>query len=121
MGGKYNCNVKCGDGKVITPDEECDDAGTGTGDGCDDTCKEEDGWICNGASPTVCTEDLSDSTIVGDEVCDDGTPGDGRGCTADGLGVLPGWDCPCTPDCKCTPICNDLIIISPETCADGNT
>jgi len=82
--GIFDCVVKCGDGKVITPDEECDEANTDPDDGCDDKCMEEAGWICDGASPTVCKEDLSDGTIVGDEVCDDGNPTDGKGCTADG-------------------------------------
>jgi len=48
----------CGDGVVETP-EVCDDGGTTTGDGCDDMCEVETGWTCDGADPTVCTEDTA--------------------------------------------------------------
>jgi len=46
----------CGDGVVESP-EVCDDGGTATGDGCDASCEVEAGWTCDGADPTVCTED----------------------------------------------------------------
>ena len=35
----------CGDGILEFP-EECDDDNTTNGDGCDDTCRVEDGWEC---------------------------------------------------------------------------
>ncbi|MBU0458693.1 hypothetical protein KJ652_05925 [Patescibacteria group bacterium] len=44
----------CGDG-VITPStgEVCDDKNTDVFDGCDDKCKKEIGWKCEG-EPSVC-------------------------------------------------------------------
>lgn len=46
----YTCNTTgcftiCGDGIVVTP-EECDDGGSGNGDGCSADCKAEDHWTC---------------------------------------------------------------------------
>jgi cysteine-rich repeat protein len=42
----------CGDG-VVTPDENCDDGNTISGDGCSANCTIEAGFACNG-SPSVC-------------------------------------------------------------------
>jgi len=46
---------ECGDGVINQVSEECDDDNTSDDDGCDDNCKEEDGWVCEGAAPTACT------------------------------------------------------------------
>ena len=43
----------CGDG-LIELFEDCDDADTAPGDGCDAGCKIESGWTCEG-EPSVCT------------------------------------------------------------------
>ena len=43
----------CGDGVQQDP-EVCDDGDTSDGDGCASTCLPEDGWECDGASPTIC-------------------------------------------------------------------
>ncbi|MCA9490659.1 MAG: hypothetical protein KC621_12095 [Myxococcales bacterium] len=48
--------LACGDG-VVTPDELCDDGGVADGDGCSATCAAEDGWTCDGESPSTCTYD----------------------------------------------------------------
>lgn len=40
------CVTKCGDG-ILTEDEECDDGNTTDGDGCNSSCKIEDGFICS--------------------------------------------------------------------------
>jgi len=45
----------CGDG-VKTWTEQCDDANQSGGDGCDATCRVEDGWRCSG-SPGICNKD----------------------------------------------------------------
>ncbi len=42
----------CGNGKVETG-EACDDSNAIPTDGCDENCKIEDGWVCNG-DPSVC-------------------------------------------------------------------
>lgn len=46
---------ECGDGTINQITEECDDGNTSDDDGCNDKCKEEFGWICEGSSPTACT------------------------------------------------------------------
>jgi cysteine-rich repeat protein len=43
----------CGDG-AVGGIEECDDANTDPGDGCDDTCAVEEGWECT-EEPSMCT------------------------------------------------------------------
>ncbi len=47
-------NSECGDG-LTEGDEECDDHNTASNDGCSSDCKLEDGFICEGSAPTVCT------------------------------------------------------------------
>ncbi len=42
-----NCSSSCGDGIIISgDDEECDDGNTLDGDGCDGSCRAEEGWSC---------------------------------------------------------------------------
>jgi len=58
-----------GNGIVESP-EVCDDGNTTDGDGCDSVGAVETGWTCDGADPTVCTEDpvptICDTAIFGD-------------------------------------------------------
>lgn len=60
----------CGNG-VLNVGETCDDGATWPGDGCDDACQSEAGWLCVGA-PSDCVEDCGDGVIIGGEECDDG-------------------------------------------------
>lgn len=46
------CSEVCGDGLRI--ELPCDDGNTLDGDGCSSSCRIEDGWSCNSASPSVC-------------------------------------------------------------------
>ena len=83
---------ECGDG-TTQPGEQCDDANSVIGDGCDPSCLFE---ICGNGVLTP-----------GTEACDDGntTPGDG-----------------CAADCSCeTEVCGDGIKGCLEECDDGNT
>lgn len=41
------CIAVCGDGNVMTNDEECDDKNVANGDGCSNLCKVETGWKCS--------------------------------------------------------------------------
>ena len=66
------CIIPCGDGIVVSPDENCDDGPLNI---CNPNCLGNAvGWNCDGASPTVCTEICDDGLIVGIEECDDGDP-----------------------------------------------
>ena len=95
----------CGNG-VVEGAEACDDNNMDAGDGCDASCAEEAGWICDGADPTTCTEDCGDGLVVGDEDCDDGNTVDTDGC-------------PTT--CEAA-FCGDgFIQAGVEACDDGDT
>jgi cysteine-rich repeat protein len=115
----------CGNG-CIEFSEQCDDADTETGDGCDDDCQEEQCWSCSsgqltggsgpvaclGGGPSFCSEDefcaiCGDGEVELGEQCDDG--------------VTPN-DC-CTPGCQFVAAqvsCSDgLFCTGAETC-DGS-
>lgn len=48
-GGAGGMGAVCGDGQVDTPNEQCDDGNTASGDGCSDTC----GYELSDGCPTV--------------------------------------------------------------------
>jgi cysteine-rich repeat protein len=70
--------------------EGCDDANVLPGDGCDASCRVEDGWVCWGQGAGVCHQTVcGDGLVEGAEHCDDGnqTPADGcHECVYDGGG-----------------------------------
>lgn len=68
----------CGDG-LITGDEECDDAGTTSGDGCSATCTVEPAAFCAGAGVVDITAGVP---VDGDNA--DGTLGFSGSCGGDG-------------------------------------
>src|SRR5207253_2880255 len=84
---------KCGDG-LLQANEECDDDGTESADGCDATCHVEAGWLCQG-EPSRCTPMCGDGVIVGGEGCDDGNHAPGDGCAS--CQVELGWECSGAP------------------------
>lgn len=73
--------VVCGDG-VRNGAEVCDDGDTDTGDGCDDVCEIETGFVCptpgDDCREIACGDGFRDSP----EVCDDGDLTGGDGCSA---------------------------------------
>ena len=79
------CTVKCGDGIVTAPIEQCDDGNISSNDGCSNTCQFEIGFTCsNSASNNPMT---SCSEVCGDGVrylaaCDDGNTVSGDGCSS---------------------------------------
>lgn len=51
------CSSSCGDGLLLSgDDEECDDGNRLNGDGCDQQCKPEPGWVCELASGALPNE-----------------------------------------------------------------
>jgi cysteine-rich repeat protein len=114
---------RCGDG-AVDEGEACDDGNEEAGDGCDAACTTEDGWECDGASPTVCLEVCGDGQLVGDEAgaggCDDGNTAAGDGCD-ELCKVEEGYACTDAPS-VCMPGCGDGIVIAPaEACDDANS
>lgn len=85
----------CGNRWVETG-ETCDDDNTTSGDGCSATCQTEDGYTCDQAGPSVCTDIdecangsamcSTDATCANTPgtftcTCNDGFSGDGTTCT----------------------------------------
>lgn len=107
----------CGNG-VIDAGEDCDDGSALAGDGCDERCRVEHGWVCEG-EPSQCHTVCGDGLVVqGVEACDDGDtdPGDGcdESCTKE-----PGWACDGEPS-VCAPTCGNGVINAGEDCDDGD-
>lgn len=71
----------CGNG---TPNgtEECDDGNTTPNDGCDGTCSVEAGYVCDDATPSVCTSACGSGTLEEGEECDDDNTVGGDRCSA---------------------------------------
>ena len=111
----------CGNG-TVEGTEVCDDGNTDADDGCAADCTTEDGWTCDGADPTVCTETCGDGTVVGDEAgamgCDDGDTTAGDGCGSD-CTVETGYSCTGEPS-VCMTGCGDGTIVGTEACDDGD-
>ncbi len=117
--------VVCGDG-AREGDEECDDGGIDPGDGCDDACLVEDGYLCvpqPADAPDRCRLEIcvEDDDCFDDEICaagacvvgdcrDDGECGEGELCI----------DNTCTAaDCRVDADCGDGQICDGNTCADA--
>ncbi|MCZ7683372.1 MAG: DUF4215 domain-containing protein [Sandaracinaceae bacterium] len=115
-GGPPDGGPVCGDG-VLAGTEACDDGDTTAGDGCSDTCTVEDGWDCNTASPTVCTETCGDNMVVGTEECDDGMDGDDD----DGCTDTCELTCEADVDCSDDDVCNgdEVCDTGTHTCGAG--
>jgi cysteine-rich repeat protein len=117
---------------VIAP-ETCEDGNTNNFDGCDSSCKVEDGWtagahvifnITTGTQRTTLIATCGDGKKVSAEVCDDNkldndaTSGCSGVCTAVKAGYI------CTPGDRLNPSqcfakCGDTIFISTlEQCED---
>ena len=107
----------CGNG-TLEGTEQCDDGGVSGGDGCDQTCNVESGWLCSG-EPSSCGEVCGDGLIVGAETCDDSGTTSGDGCDAF-CAVESGWLCSGEPS-SCDGICGDGLIRGSETCDDAGT
>jgi cysteine-rich repeat protein len=106
----------CGDGWTdALPGEECDDANTVSGDGCEPTCL----WTC--AASGACDDD---DACSGTETCDPGTHtcragtplADGTVCTT--TGGSPGR---CRAGTCARSTCGNSTLDPGEECDDGNT
>jgi fibro-slime domain-containing protein len=114
----------CGN-SVIDNGETCDDGNAKSGDGCDGTCKTENGFICP-VPGQPCTLDLycGDGKPGPDESCDDANKNDGDGCSAT-CAIEKDYTCPtfgqpCEPTVL-PPVCGNGVTEYGETCDDANT
>jgi cysteine-rich repeat protein len=72
----------CGDTLTVGT-ELCDDGNSDSGDGCDSTCKVEEGYICAFSQVlkrSFCSTACGDFNRIGNEACDDGNEVSGDGC-----------------------------------------
>jgi len=87
--------LTCGNGH-LDPTEQCDDANTHPGDGCNQLCQQEANWNCiTAGQPCVFIAVCGNGLLTSDEACDDGNKDSGDGCSADCKMVEPGWQCGC--------------------------
>uniref|UniRef100_A0A7S0F111 LNR domain-containing protein n=1 Tax=Hanusia phi TaxID=3032 RepID=A0A7S0F111_9CRYP len=91
------CYGICADGKRVAA-EQCDDGNTKSGDGCDQFCGLESGYVC--ADNGLCSTNCGDGIIAGKEACDDMNNVDGDGCSAFCL-IEAGFQC-IPADCYAT-------------------
>jgi cysteine-rich repeat protein len=114
----------CGNG-ILDVGELCDDGNAKSGDGCDGTCKVENGYICpTPGKPCLSILFCGDGLPGPDESCDDGNTTSGDGCSSQ-CAVENGYTCPTFGQpCKPTatpPACGNKIVEFGESCDDGNT
>jgi len=116
------CTTLCGNGLVETG-EPCDDGNELDGDGCDSACVIEEGFYCEGGSPSDCGPVCGDLSVVGDETCD-GENLDGQSC------VTLGWhdgELACSEDCRLDTVgcesagrCGDGVVQPEFEACDGD-
>jgi fibro-slime domain-containing protein len=111
----------CGDG-ALNDDEQCDDGGTDSGDGCSSNCLVvEQGYVC--ASPGSRCELAAicgDGLLIG-EPCDDGNATSGDGCTQS-CQIEADYACPVPGEpCVSSVVCGDGRVSGAERCDDGNS
>jgi fibro-slime domain-containing protein len=113
---------RCGDG-ALNDDEQCDDGGTESDDGCSANCLVvEQGYACS--TPGGLCEQAAicgDGLLLLDEQCDDGNATGTDGCSetcqreADYACPVPG------EPCVSSVTCGDGRVSGDETCDDANT
>lgn len=119
------CRPICGD-QLLRGREECDDGldlDTGApvgGDGCDENCQLEPGWVCPSGEAcrrTTCGDGLAE----GSEQCDDGNDQPYDGCAPD-CTKEPVCGTDTSPVGACVSSCGDGILLASdnEECDDGN-
>jgi cysteine-rich repeat protein len=104
----------CGNG-CIEFSEDCDDADTEDGDGCDSACQEEECWICSSGQLTGDTGPVAICPGGGPSLCEEDDS-----CTICGDGVTEG-DEQCDPGQSPNPCCDDCQFASAQTTCPDET
>ena len=113
----------CGDGKIFTLVENCDDGNDIPGDGCSDTCQQEDNFACKPVDgKSFCFKILcGNGELNQNETCDDGNRLSGDGCSSSCL-IEKGFQCVNdNGNSVCTPTIGNGILDDGEDCDDGNS
>ena len=111
--------VRCGDGVLQTPGEECDDGNATSGDGCSDTCAVEPGYVCPVPDAMCRAAACGDGVVAGLELCDDGNTQSDDGCS-EVCTLEPGHACPTPGELCVETVCGDGVVEGSEACDDGN-
>lgn len=119
---------RCGDGRIDvvaksdggSASEACDDGNGIVGDGCDDRCRIEAGYVCPVAGATCVAARCGDGILAGTEECDDANGASGDGCSGT-CAVENGFACdPLAPSACRKTTCGDGVREGTEQCDDGN-
>lgn len=105
----------CGNGRIDSVNELCDDGNRRDRDGCAG-CLVERGFACFG-TPSRCRTICGDGLIAFGEPCDDANGFDGDGCSRS-CAVEHGFFCTNSPS-WCVTTCGDGLIGGREQCDDG--
>jgi cysteine-rich repeat protein len=100
-GGDGTVSATCGDRK-LDDNEDCDDGARADGDGCDGSCKLEEGYTCTG-EPSTCVK-CGNGSVEEAEECDDENTEAGDGCS---------------PECKIEGSCETPLPIELKADKDG--
>ncbi len=79
LGEPSTCIESCGN-YYTTKNEQCDDGNRAGGDGCDNNCRIEAGWVCY-LNPSSCTK-CGNGQAQAPEECDDYNTAAGDGCSS---------------------------------------
>jgi len=104
--------------------EPCDDGNTEIGDGCNQACNIEYGWLCFGdhnyGESSNCITICGDGKVAfNKEGCDDQNKDDGDGCSST-CEIESGWACRGSPS-QCSYNCGDGKLDTAEDCDDNNS
>jgi cysteine-rich repeat protein len=126
----------CGDGELQTNHETCDDGNRANGDGCNQACQVEPGWICSGM-PSVCIRLTPTPTTTSATATPTatptataplgptGTPTQSGTATPTGPTPTPSWTgtptntVPAVNTPTPTPTRTQPVVITPNVCGNG--
>jgi cysteine-rich repeat protein len=112
----------CGNGKLDSEAEACDDGNLADGDGCAANCGLiEPNYSCMAGYECQYVHVCGDGRVGGGETCDDGNATPGDGCSENCF-VEADWRCPSAgAACEYAVFCGDSNLGGSETCDDSNT
>ena len=116
------CSLLCGNG-ALDDSEDCDDNNLLNNDGCDASCKVEEGYDCQrldntSINPDICTLLCGNGALEPSEECDDYNTLDGDGCTSTCI-VESGYSCSRIDNTAANPDVCSVQSTAQATCGNG--